>query len=307
VSVEDALAGAFRADGGRITAHLIGLVGWDLAEEAVQEAYAAALVAWRRDGVPARPRAWLTTTARNRAIDRLRRARVEAAKLRALPGPTRPSPSNAWPARTCGVLGTIYLLFHQGYADHRADLRVQAHRLATLTDALIPDEPEATGLLALLLLLDGRSPARVRDGVAVPLDEQDHTLWDRATLDAGHAALRRALGHERVGAYQLQALIAACHTQPRTDWAAVVRLYDRLLTLVPSDTVRLNRAVALAMRDQPDLALLDGIGDHPLLPATRADFHRRLGDTTAAAAEYGKALTRATSDAERAWFLRHLG
>ena len=379
VTAELALASAVREDGGRIVAHLIGAFGWDLAEEAVQEAYAAALVAWRRDGVPAQPRAWLTTTARNRAIDRVRRSRVEEAKLRSLPVWESPPPSefpderlrllftcchpalslesqvtlalrtlcgltveeiartflvpaptmakrlvrtrkkiqvagipyrvpraDQLPARTAAVLATIYLLFHQGYADERADLRSHARHLATLVDSLMPDVPEAAGLLALLLLLDARSDARVRDGVLVPLDEQDHSLWDRPMITAGEAALRRALSRSRPGRYQLQALIAACHVQEVTDWPAVVRLYDRLLPLLPSDTVRLNRAIALSMRDGPDLGLLDALGDHPLLPATRADFHRRLGDHAAAVVAYRSALARATSAPERAFLQRRI-
>jgi RNA polymerase sigma-70 factor, ECF subfamily len=188
----------------------------------------------------------------------------------------------------------------------RAEVRGHARHLAGTVAALMPDHPEAAGLHALLLLLDGRSPARVRDGALVPLEEQDRSLWDTAMIADGIAVLRRALRRERIGPFQLQALIAGCHVTPVTDWAQIADLYDRLLVLVPSDTVRLNRAVALAMRDGPDLALLDGIGDHPLLPATRADFLRRLGRHAEAAEQYRLALQRATEPAERAYLQRRL-
>jgi RNA polymerase sigma-70 factor (ECF subfamily) len=379
--VEAALAEAFRTDWGRVVATLIGALGdWDLAEESAQEAFAAALPAWRREGVPGNPRAWLTTTARNRAIDRLRRARVGEQKLRTMAPdttadldvdldaletgirderlrllytcchpalsleaqvtlalrtlcglttaeiartflvaeatmakrlvrtrqkiklagiPYRVPPAHLLPERTGGVLSTVYLLFHQGYADGRADLRRRARDLAALVAELMPDHPEAGGLHALLLLLDARAAARAPDGVLVPLDEQDKALWDRDMIAAGEKALRAAVRRERIGPYQIQAMIAACHVQDRIDWARVAGLYDRLLILLPSDTVRLNRAIALSKRDGPDLALLDGIGDHQLLPATRADFLRRLGDHEAAAAEYAKAAERAPTAADR--------
>ena len=382
--VEEALAATFRTDGGRLMAHLIGALGdFDLAEEAAQEAYAAALTTWRRDGVPDNPRAWLTTTARNRAVDRIRRERKGAEKLRELaliqaepdradafesgiaderlrllytcchPAlsleaqvtlalrtlcglstaeiartflvaeatmakrlvrtrqkiklagiPYRVPPAHLLPERTDAVLSTIYLLFHQGYADGRAELRLRARELAALTAELMPDHPEAGGLHALLLLLDARAAARAPGGVLVPLDEQDKTLWDFTMIAAGEQALRQVARRGQVGPYQLQAMIAACHVQERIDWARVANLYDRLLVLVPSDTVRLNRAIALSMRDGPDLALLDGIADHPLLPATRADFLRRLGDHEAARAEYEKAIERAPTAADRAYLHR---
>jgi RNA polymerase sigma-70 factor (ECF subfamily) len=345
------------------------------------------LPAWRRDGVPDVPRAWLITTARNRAIDRIRRARAGADKLRELaveeaseldvdldaldsgvtddrlrllytcchPAlslaaqvtlalrtlcglstaeiartfgvpeatmakrlvrtkrkiavariPYRVPPAHLLPERTTAVLSTIHLLFHEGYVAGRADLRGHARHLARTVAALMPDHPEAAGLHALLLLLDGRSGARTAGGALVPLAEQDRGRWDRAMIAAGLAEVRRALRRERVGPFQVQALIAACHVQQSTDWAQIADLYDRLLVLVPSDTVRLNRAIARAMRDGPDLALLDGIGDHPLLAATRADFLRRLGRAAEAAPEYEAALRRTSDPAERAYLLRRL-
>jgi len=384
------LAEAFALHWGRVVATLIGALGdWDLAEEATQEAFAAALPAWRRDGLPDSPRAWLTTTARRRAIDRLRRARVGADKLRELAAepagdlavdldaldsgiaderlrliytcchpalslesrvtlalrtlcglstaeiartfgvseatmakrlvrtkrkievagiPYRVPPAGRLPERTTAVLATIYLTFHQGYADGRGELCGHARRLARMTAELMPDDPEAAGLSALLLLLDARRGARVVDGVLIPLEEQDRGRWDTAMIAAGLAAVRQALRRERIGPYQLQALIAGCHVQPRTDWAQISGLYDQLVKLVPSPAVRLNRAVAVAMRDGPraGLDLLDGVGEHPLLPAARADLLRRAGRPAEAAEHYRAAVAAATNPAERAYLNRRL-
>jgi len=393
-----ALAEAFRLHWARVVANLIGATGdWDLAEDCAQEAFALALPAWQRDGVPDSPRAWLTTTARHRAIDRVRRDRLGAAKLRELPPgaaaeldvdldaldsgigderlrliytcchpalslearvtlalrtlgglstaeiaraflvseatmakrltrtrqkitlaaiPYRVPPAPLLAERTSAVLAVVYLMFHEGYSATsgpeliRAGLCEQAVRLAALITELMPDEPEAAGLHALLLLLHARRGARVGDdGALVPLDEQDRSRWEPATVAAGLAAARRALGHERVGPYQLQALIAACHaTAGPTDWAAVVRLYDRLLVLLPSPAVRLNRAIAVAMSAGPrtGLDLLDEVGEHPLLSAARADLLRRLGRPVDAAAHYRAAITRTANDAERRYLTRRL-
>jgi RNA polymerase sigma-70 factor (ECF subfamily) len=400
-AVEEALATAFREDWARVVARLIGTLGdWDLAEECAQEAYAAALPAWRRDGIPDSPRAWLTTTARNRAVDRIRRARAGAAKLRELPVedttgllvdldaldsgiaderlrliytcchpalsaesrvtlalrtlcglstaeiartflvsevtmakrlvrtkqkiavagiPYRVPPAHLLPERTDAVLAVVYLLFHEGYAATagpdltRADLCGHAVRLARMVAELMPDHPEAGGLHALLLLLHARRSARVDpDGVLLPLEEQDRTAWDLPTIAEGITVLRRALRRERPGPYQLQALIAAQHATARspaeTDWARIVTLYDRLLALLPSATVRLNRAIAIAMRDGPaaGLDLLPDVGDHPLLPATRADLLRRLGRPAEAAEQYRAALTRTDNESERRYLRRRL-
>jgi RNA polymerase sigma-70 factor, ECF subfamily len=400
-AVEEALATAFRDDWARVVATLIGALGdWDLAEECAQEAYAAALPAWRRDGIPDSPRAWLTTTARNRAVDRIRRARTGAAKLRELPVedttglpvdldaldsgiaddrlrliytcchpalsaesrvtlalrtlcglstaeiartflvseatmakrlvrtkrkiavagiPYRVPPAHLLPERTGAVLAVVYLLFHEGYAATagpdliRADLCGHAVRLARMVAELMPDHPEAAGLHALLLLLHARRSARVdADGVVLPLEEQDRTAWDLPTIAEGVTVLRRALRRERPGPYQLQALIAAQHATARspaeTDWARIVTLYDRLLALLPSATVRLNRAIAIAMRDGPaaGLDLLPDVGDHPLLPATRADLLRRLGRPAEAAEQYRAALTRTHNESERRYLRRRL-
>jgi RNA polymerase sigma-70 factor (ECF subfamily) len=400
-AVEEALATAFHQDWARVVARLIGALGdWDLAEECAQEAYAAALPAWRRDGIPDSPRAWLTTTARNRAVDRIRRARTGAAKLRELPVedttdlpvdldaldsgiaderlrliytcchpalsaesrvtlalrtlcglstaeiartflvseatmakrlvrtkrkiavagiPYRVPPAHLLPERTDAVLAVVYLLFHEGYAATagpdliRADLCGHAVRLARMVAELMPDHPEAGGLHALLLLLHARRSARVDpDGVLLPLEEQDRTAWDLPTIAEGITVLRRALRRERPGPYQLQALIAAQHATARspaeTDWDRIVTLYDRLVALLPSATVRLNRAIAIAMRDGPaaGLDLLPGVGDHPLLPATRADLLRRLGRPVEAAEHYREALTRTDNESERRYLRRRL-
>jgi RNA polymerase sigma-70 factor (ECF subfamily) len=400
---DSVLATAFRDDWARIVATLIGALGdWDLAEECAQEAFAAALPAWRRDGIPDSPRAWLTTTARNRAVDRIRRARLGAAKarelateeaieqqvtgldvdldaldsgiaddrlrliytcchpalspesrvtlaLRTLCGlstaeiartflvpeatmakrlvrtkrkiavagiPYRVPPAHLLPDRTAAVLAVIYLMFHEGYAATsgpeliRADLCAHALRLARMVAELMPDHPEAGGLLALLLLLHARRTGRTdADGALVPLEEQDRSRWDPEMIAEGMTVIRRALRREQPGPYQLQALIASLHAVPgETQWTRIAALYDQLLVSVPSSTVRLNRAIAIAMRDGPEagLALLDDVGDHPLLPATRADLLRRLGRPADAATHYREALTRTTNDAERRYLTRRL-
>jgi RNA polymerase sigma-70 factor (ECF subfamily) len=400
--VEAALAATFRSDWGRVVAALAAATGdLDLAEECAQDAFAAALPAWRRDGVPDQPRAWLITTARNRAIDRIRREKVGAAKLRevglralavepdlttvdsdiaddrlrllftcchpalafeaqvtlalrTLCGlstaeiaraflvseatmakrltrtrqkirvagiPYRVPPAHLLPERTAAVLGAIYLLFGEGYVASAGDTLMRpehcehAIRLAALVAELLPEHPEAAGLHALLLLQHARAAGRVDgDGVLVPLEEQDRSTWDTAMIGAGLAILRRAMRRERAGPYQLQALIAACHAtsaRPQdTDWARIVALYDQLVALVPSSTVRLNRAIAVAMSAGPvaGLELLDaGAADgHPLLAATRADLLRRLGNTAGARPWYDQALSTTDNEAERRYLARRL-
>jgi RNA polymerase sigma-70 factor (ECF subfamily) len=240
-------------------------------------------------------------------------------KIAAAGIPYRVPPAHLLPDRTKAVLAVVYLLFSEGYAATagprliRADLADHAVDLARMVSGLMPDDPEAAGLHALLLLLHARRAARVdAGGVLVPLEEQDRSRWDPAMIAAGVAALRRALRHERVGPYQLQALIAALHATAAdpadTRWDEIADLYDRLLALLPSATVRLNRAVAVAMRDGPDagLALLDTVGEHPLLPATRADLLRRLGRHAEAAGAYAEARTRTANEAERRYLDRRL-
>ena len=403
--VSDAVATAFREEWGRVVATLIGTTGdWDLAEECAQEAFASALKTWPRDGVPRRPGAWLTTVARNRALDRLRRSAAEAAKLREVaalapaddPGqdddsgirddrlrlmftcchpalplearvaltlrtlaglttaeiaraflvpeptmakrlvrakskirhagiPYRLPPSHLLPERVVGVLAVLYLLFNEGYAASagadlvRQGLCAEAIRLARALAGLMPDEPEALGLLALMLLHDARRAARVdAAGDLVTLEDQDRARWERAEIDEGAGVLDAALRRGRPGPYRLQAAIAACHaTAPdaaATDWAEIALLYWQLGEIMPSPVVELNRAVAVAMSQGPaaGLELVAAIEDsgalagYYLLPATRADLLRRLGRRAEAAASYRAARDLAATDAERRYLDRRL-
>ncbi len=338
-----AVEAAFRDEWGQVLATVIGFTGdWELAEDSVADAFAGALAAWRRDGVPRRPGAWLTVVARNRARDRMRRAGVEERKLaevasdagtgaradpdefpderlkliftcchpalapearvaltlRTLTGMTTPEiaraflvpeptmaqrlvraqrkirnagipyrvpPAHLLPERTAGVLAVLYLLYREGYAASsgelvRPDVSGEAIRLARALVALMPDEPEAVGLLALMLLQDARRPARLDvDGELVLLADQDRGRWDRALIAEGNALLAAALRRGRAGSYQLQAAIAAEHDRaPQasgTDWPEIVRLYGELLRVLPSPVVRLNRAIAVAEADGPAVAL----------------------------------------------------
>jgi len=402
--VDAALAQAFRDEWGRVVATLIRLTGnWDLAEECAQDAFEQALQRWPRDGIPHRPGAWLTTTARNRAIDRLRREAVGAAKLRevamssvpdeltsddsgvsddrlrliftcchpalameaqvaltlrTLAGlttaeiaraflvsertmskrlvrakgkirhagiPYRVPPAHLLPERTSAVLAVLYLLFNEGYAASagaglvRKDLSGEAIRLARTLVQLMPDEPEAEGLLALMLLHDARRGARVdAGGQLVTLEHQDRARWDRDEIDEGLGVLDKALRRARSGAYQVQAAIAACHaTAARasdTDWAEIAALYGRLAVVLPSPVVELNRAVAVGMSEGPaaGLALVDALqasaklAGYYLLPATRADLLRRLGRFAEAADAYREALDLAATDTERSYLAGRL-
>ena len=395
-AVEEAVAAAFRDEWGQVLATVIGLTGdWELAEDCVADAFAAALPAWRRDGIPRRPGAWLTVAARNRARDRLRRAAVEQRKLaevatmsdpeplpptefpdrrleliftcchpalrpearvaltlRTLTGmttaeiaraflvpeptmaqrlvraqrkirnagiPYRVPPAHLLPERTGGVLAVLYLLYREGYASSteelvRPDVSGEAIRLARALVVLMPDEPEAVGLLALMLLQDARRAARLdADGELVLLADQDRALWDRSMIVEGTTLLDAALRRGRVGPYQLQAAIAAEHDRgPDTDWREIVRLYDELLRVLPSPVVRLHRAVAVASVDGPAAALplvdeLAGeLKGHHLLHATRGDLLRRLDRAAEARSAYAVAVERAPSAAERRFLGRRI-
>jgi RNA polymerase sigma-70 factor, ECF subfamily len=400
-----AVAEAFRSDWGRVVAYLIRVTGnWDLAEDCAQDAFERALERWSRDGVPSSPAAWLLTTARNRALDRLRRAKVGEEKLRelatmklrttgtdedpsgidddrlrlmftcchpALPieaqvaltlrtlaGLTTPEiaraflvpletmakrltrakrkieqanipyrvpPGHLLGARMRAVQAVIYALFNEGYGASageeliRPDLCAEAIRLARLLTELMPDEPEALGLLSLILLHDARRAARLdADGELVTLEEQDRGLWEKATIDEACKILNWAIRLRRPGPYQLLAAIAACHAQAPTaadtDWREIVALYERLHELSPSPVIALNRAVAIAMADGPaaGLALVDeleqsgALPGYYLLPATRADLLRRLGRGAEAATAYTRAVELAPTDTERRFLTRRL-
>jgi len=246
-------------------------------------------------------------------------------KIRNAGIPYRVPPAHQLLERTRAVLAVIYLLFNEGYAASsgadlvRSDLAAEAIRLARLLTTLMPDEPEALGLLALLLLQDSRRLARVdAAGDLVTLEEQDRTAWDRAEISEGLAVLDGALRQHRPGPYQVQAAIAACHASASvaadTDWAQIAALYLELARFAPSPVVELNRAVAVAMDQGPDagLALVESLVESGaldrfhLLHATRADLLRRAGRSAEAASAYRDALALATGDVERRYLERRL-
>ena len=371
----------------------------DIAEECVQDAYVAALDAWARQGVPRNPGAWLTTAARHRALDGLRRDRTLRAKLPLLivPGaeqepagaadgaipddrlrliftcchpalareaqvaltlrlvcglttgeiaqaflvsePTmaarvtrakkkisaariayRVPEAAELPDRIDAVLTVVHLLYTTGHTDPvgsglvRADLVERAVGLARMLHELMPDEPEVTGLLALLLITDARRAARTDNaGNLLLLEQQDRSLWDSGAIAVGGALVAEALRRGAPGRFALQAAIAAVHAEapsyPATDWAQILLLYDRLIRVWPSPVVALNRAVAVAMVCGPQAALAeieelerDGrLDGYRYLPATKADLLRRLGRLVQARAAYAEALGLAENAAERSF------
>jgi RNA polymerase sigma-70 factor, ECF subfamily len=376
----------FREEYGRTVATLIRYFGSiDLAEDAVQEAFEVAMAKWPQDGIPPNPGAWITTTARNRGIDKLRRDRRRdellreaaaleedraepqevgpvqddrlrliftcchpalspesqvALTLRLLGGLTTSEIASAYlvsestmaaritrakkkiasagipyrvpgdhdlPDRLSSVLAALYLVYNEGYAASsgatltRTDLSAEAIRLSRVLADLMPDEPEAVGLLALVLLTEARRPARTDTGGAlVLLADQDRTRWNHAMIDEGHELVRRCLRRNAPGPYQIQAAINAVHDEAPsaalTDWGQIVALYDQLMVFTPTTVVALNRAVAIGERDgaQAGLDAIDSLRDdldayYPL-HAARADLLTRLDRNQDAADAYRKAL-----------------
>lgn len=402
----DRLDDVFRREAGRCTATLIRVLGdIDLAEDAVAEAFAIAAEQWPVRGIPPNPGGWITTTARNRAIDRLRRdaSRTDrhlaahrlhiddmepddrpdlddldrfvdvvaddqlrlmflcchpalaadaqvALTLRLLGGLDTPEIARAFlvpeatlaqrivrakrklrdnhapyrvpaaaelPDRLHAVLATVYLIYTEGHTAtsgatlRRVDLAREAIRLARVLVELMPDEPEAVGLLALLLLSEARQPARTApDGSMIRLADQDRTVWDRALIAEGHALVRACLRRNQPGPFQVQAAIAAVHadatTADATDWSQIVALYDHLYELRPDAVVALNRAIAIAELRGPAegllaLDLLDDelLADYQPYHAARAGLLARAGRADAARAAYDRAVALTTNPAER--------
>jgi RNA polymerase sigma-70 factor (ECF subfamily) len=400
----------FREEYGRIIATLIRLSGsFDLAEEALQEAFASAVANWEKDGTPGNPGAWLTTVAHRKLLDAVRREKTrsdkqpeleyeaerlqpyvelalfeeaveypddrlrliftcchpslsreaqvaltlrtlgglttaEIARAFLLPEPTLAQrlvraknkiriaripyevpPLRVLQERLVSVQSVIYLIFNESYSATagasltRKDLSAEAIRLGRVLCKLMPDEPENSGLLALMLLHDSRRDARVNDrGELVTLEEQDRSRWDREEIEEGLRLVEQALRLRRVGPLQLQAAIAAVHAEAQTpgetDWPQIVALYEELMRINPSPIVALNQAAAVAMSEgfEQGLMLIEKAGasgkldDYYLFHAARADLLRRLNRLPEAATAYSRAAALTTNQVEQQYVRRRL-
>jgi RNA polymerase sigma-70 factor (ECF subfamily) len=391
----------FREVYGQAVATLVRLFGdIALAEDAVQDAFVVATDRWTGDGIPPNPAGWIVTTARNRAIDDLRRSarrrglpeklgasaittrgsgtaecaedgpvrddrlrliftcchpalRTEhhvALTLRLLGGlsvdelarsflvsepamakrlvrarykikaakiPYRVPEAPDLPGRLRSVLSVLYLIYNTGLdGPGRALLRSEAIRLARALVELMPDEPEAVGLLALMMLCESRVAARTADGALVLLRDQNRARWNRAMIDEGHALVRACIRRGQPGPFQLQAAIQAVHCDAdsfeATDWPQIVALYDHLFSVTPTQVVALNRAIAIAETGGPGAALtiLDtiapGLDNYHLMHAARATMLRRLGRSDAAQAAFARAARLAPTEAERRFLTQQL-